>query len=263
MIDAAAFDQVAAGYDSTFTDTVLGRMLRERVWKVLAAQARPEQRVLELACGTGEDAVWLAQRGVEVVATDGAPGMVQIAQKKAEQAGVADRVNVYHCSLQELSGALPDWATELDGVFSNFGGLNAIGEWRPLAESLARQMRPDGWVLLVVMGQVCPWEIGWHLLHGQVRQAGRRLQGKAPAGVGEQTITVWYPSPQRLAKAFAPWFYPREIHSLGFWLPPAYLGHLVARLPRLARAANRLERVTARFTAGWGDHYLILLEKRL
>ena len=38
--DSAAFDQVAAGYDASFTDTTLGHMLRDRVWLHLGQRFR-------------------------------------------------------------------------------------------------------------------------------------------------------------------------------------------------------------------------------
>ena len=261
MIDAAAFDSVAAGYDDAFTHTPLGRLLRRRVWRLLPPLLRPGQRVLELACGTGEDALWLARRGIEVVATDGAPEMVRVTRQKAQQAGLAAAIDVRPCSLQQLATGLPSWAAGLDGVLSNFGGVNTIAHWRPLARALAGQVRPGGWALLVVMGPICPWEIGWHLLHGQWRRAVRRLRQPALPRVGGQTIPIWYPSPRQLAQAFAPWFRLDQTHSLGLWLPPTYLGHLVARRPRLAAALNRLEEATARFTGGWGDHYILLLRR--
>jgi len=261
MIDTTAFDRVAAGYDSTFTHTSFGRLVRRRVWHLLTPRLRPGQRVLELACGTGEDALWLARQGVQVLATDGAAEMVRLARQKARQAELEERVQVHHCSLQQLAAGLPPWAIELDGVFSNFGGLNTIKEWRPLAQALAGQVQPDGWALLVVMGPVCPWEIGWHLLHGQIRRAGRRLRQPAQARVGGQTIPVWYPSPRQLAQAFTPWFCAEQTWSLGLWLPPTYLGHLIAGRPRLAATLNRIEQATAPFTGGWGDHYVLLLRR--
>lgn len=261
MIDAAAFDSVAADYDDTFTHTRLGRILRRRVWQLLTPQLRPGMRVLELACGTGEDALWLARQGITVLATDGAPGMVQVTRKKARQAGLLDAIDVRPYPLQELATGLPPWVTGLDGVFSNFGGLNTVGQWRPLARALAGRVQPGGWALLVVMGPICPWEIAWHLLHGQLRRARRRLRQPARAQVGGHTIPVWYPSPGQLTRAFSPWFRPDHLSSLGLWLPPTYLGHLVDRWPLPAAALNRLEEATARYTGGWGDHYVLLLRR--
>ena len=45
------------------------------------------ERVLELNCGTGEDAVHLARRGVRVLATDNSPRMLAAARSKIARAG--------------------------------------------------------------------------------------------------------------------------------------------------------------------------------
>ena len=78
-----AFDELASTYDETFTDTVVGRTLRRMVWARMARAFRAGQRVLELGCGTGEDAIRLAEAGVRVVATDPSSHMLQLAREKA------------------------------------------------------------------------------------------------------------------------------------------------------------------------------------
>ena len=45
-------------------------------------------RALDLGCGTGQIAVPLAQKGYSIVGVDRAPGMLQAAREKADQAGV-------------------------------------------------------------------------------------------------------------------------------------------------------------------------------
>ncbi|HRQ40291.1 MAG TPA: class I SAM-dependent methyltransferase [Chloroflexota bacterium] len=280
-MDPSAFDAFAPTYDADFTHTWLGQLLRQRVWRVLAQQFTAGRHLLELACGTGEDAVWLAQQGILVTATDGSAEMVRATAVKAEQAGVSERVTAVPLSLQDLvAGRNPysvtrhpimdyrlritDYGlpiTDYDGVVSNFGGLNTIGEWRPLAESLAGLVKSGGKLVLVVMGPWCPWEVGWHLLHGEWGTAVRRFRSSAPAAIGKNTIPIWYPSARRLRQEFAPWFDHVHTESLGLWLPPSYLGHLVERWPRLFTRLNRWERRTARLTGGWGDHYVLVLER--
>jgi ubiquinone/menaquinone biosynthesis C-methylase UbiE len=76
-VDPAAFDVFAPTYDVDFTQTRLGKMLRGRVWQVLERYFSPGDHVLELACGTGEDACWLAEWGIRVTATDGSAEMVE------------------------------------------------------------------------------------------------------------------------------------------------------------------------------------------
>ncbi|RMF27610.1 MAG: class I SAM-dependent methyltransferase, partial [Chloroflexi bacterium] len=184
----SAFDAVAASYDATFTHTPLGRRLREAVWTHLAAAFRPGHHVLELGCGTGEDALWLARRGVRVTATDASPAMLAIARHKAEAARLTDRIT---CARLDLAAPEREWPSgpiprrgPYDGAFANFGVLNGLPDRRPLAQALARWVRPGGQVILVVMGPLCPWEIGWHLLHGQVRTALRRFRSGVEAHIG-------------------------------------------------------------------------------
>ncbi len=267
MEDAQAFDALAEEYDSTFTHTRLGRMLRARVWERLAELVDEGDHVLELACGTGEDAVWLARRGAHVTATDGSPQMLAIARAKVEAAGLADRVTFARLDLanpliEEATGGRNDEML-FDVAFSNFGGLNVLDDWRPLAEFLAARLKPAGRVMLVVMGPACPWEILWHMAHAQPRAAMRRLRQPAMFQVDDQTaIPIWYPLARRLRRDFASWFDHLHTESLGFWLPPGYLAHLVERHPRVFAHLDLLDRRTARLFRDWGDHYIIILRKR-
>lgn len=264
------FDAVAGDYDADFTDTPLGRMLRRRVWSILDRYFAAGDKVLELACGTGEDAVWLAKRGASVRAFDGSAEMTRIARSKVALNGLSDRVSVRQCSLEQVAGSGLQVAGGreqvvdsplFDGVFSNFGGLNAIGNWRPLAEALGGMVRDGGKLVLVVMGPYCPWEIGWHLAHGRPGVAFRRIGGRTTAKVGGHTMAVWYPAAARLRRDFSPWFRCVSVESLGLWLPPTYLGHLVERWPGLFFRLHRLEEACARFTGGWGDHFVVVFER--
>lgn len=283
FVNPTAFDAFAGDYDTDFTHSKLGRLLRPRVWEKLAQYFSPGQHVLELACGTGEDAVWLAQQGVRLTATDGSAEMVRQAQAKAEAAGVSNQIEVVQISLQEIgdpptvrdsssfvlrplpvsSGRRTAVSGQLfDGVFSNFGGLNTIGRWGALAESLATIIRPGGTAILVPMGPFCPWEILWHAGHGQLQTAFRRWQNSAPAQIGEATIPIWYPSASRLRADFAPWFKHLHTESLGLWLPPSYLDQFVNRWPKFFAALNKVEKATARLTKSWGDHFIIIFQRR-
>lgn len=268
LAQGAPFDGAAATYDATFTDTRLGRLLREAVWARLARHFQPGMRILELNCGTGEDAIWLARRGLHVTATDSSPAMLAVAQAKAERAGVADRV-VFRLVDLARSGdwrvGNRDWGGRFDGVLSNFGGLNCVADRRPLAASLARVVRPGGRVALVVMGPLYPWEVAWHLAHGEVRTAFRRFRSGVEARVGDgAAVRVWYPAPRRLRGEFAPCFRHLETVGIGLLLPPSYLDHLVEQWSRLfellASADRRLGDLPP---AAWlSDHYLSVFERR-
>jgi ubiquinone/menaquinone biosynthesis C-methylase UbiE len=239
----AAFDHVAAQYDVDFTHTPLARALRMVVWTRLAAHFHTGDQVLELNCGTGEDAAWLAQRGVRVMATDLSPAMLNVTERKAREHSVSELIETRVLDLA-APPALPE--ERVDGAFSNFGGLNCINDLRPLAGYLGEVVRPGGTILLVPMNRWCVWEIAWHLLHLQPGTALRRLRSAGvEAHVDGGKLQVWYPGIPALRRTFGPMFQLKRVIGLGVFLPPSYLEPVVAKRPRLWCWLMRLERVTA------------------
>jgi SAM-dependent methyltransferase len=252
VIDAA-FDDLAATYDRDFTASVVGQHQRRAVWRRLDAVFIPGMRVLEINCGTGEDAVFLARRGVSVVATDQSARMVAIARAKAAEAAVSDRVTFAELAVESLDEALG----RFDGVLSNFGGLNMVESLPDVARRLASLTNAGGTVVLCVMGRWVPWEWGWYLLRAQPRTAFRRVKGHAEW----RGHTVRYPTIAELRRAFRPEFRLSRAAAVGALLPPSYANAWASRHPRVVRLLDRWER---RWETRWplpalGDHVLVEL----
>ena len=95
--------------------------MRAAVWTRCAARFRPGFRILEMNCGTGEDAQWLAARGMQVLATDISPRMIEVSRRKLASAPENQAVQFLTLSWEQL-GTLE--AEPFDGMLSNFGGLN-------------------------------------------------------------------------------------------------------------------------------------------
>ena len=83
-MSSALFDAAADTYDETFVNTNVGKLQRARVWNYLDS-ILPDKplHILELNCGTGKDAVWFADKGHNVTATDISDKMLEIAKNKA------------------------------------------------------------------------------------------------------------------------------------------------------------------------------------
>ena len=73
----AAFDRVAPRYDELWTNTDVGRLQREAVWRHIDPLFRAGSRIVDLGCGTGADAVHLSGAGVHVSAFDASREMVR------------------------------------------------------------------------------------------------------------------------------------------------------------------------------------------
>ena len=127
----AVFDTLAGSYDTAFTDTALGRLLRQDAWHWLDGSFRAGDRVLDLGCGTGEDAIHLAARGVTVVATDVSEEMLDVASAKAQAAGSRDLVKFARVDLEaDDLGARLAALGPFDGAYSDFGAVNALSDRR-------------------------------------------------------------------------------------------------------------------------------------
>jgi SAM-dependent methyltransferase len=254
------FNALAADYDASFTGTPLGAVLRQAVQRRLDARFAPGSRVLEIACGTGEDAVHLGRRGVRVLATDASEAMIERARAKVAAAGLAGIVEPRRLAIEELA-SLAGPFDSFDGAFSDFGGLNCVADLPAAARDLAALLRPGAALLLCVMGPLVPWEWAGFLGRGEPGKAFRRLRR---GGVPWRGVTVRYPSPAILRSAFAPAFRPVRLSAVGALLPPTEWEGWAARHPRLlavlARWERRLETVPP---LPWlADHYLLELVRR-
>lgn len=73
---STAFDRVASRYDELWTNTDVGRLQREAVWRHVDPLFRQGARIIDLGCGTGTDARHFARAGIHVSAFDASPEMV-------------------------------------------------------------------------------------------------------------------------------------------------------------------------------------------
>jgi SAM-dependent methyltransferase len=255
---ASPFDALAGAYDESFTHTDLGRRLRAAVWHHLDIAFASGARILELGCGTGEDALHLAARSVRVVATDASAAMVDQATRKARESGHDSLMTARVLSFEELPGAEPPLGP-FDGAFSDFGAVNCSSDLGAVAGALGQLLVPGSPLLLVALGRYVPWEWAWFLRRSEPARAFRRL---ARGGVTWRGLAVHYPSPRQLASAFSPWFRRRKLVALGALLPPSYAAHSVSphTLDLLDRWERRLEGAAP--LAWLADHFLLEMERR-
>jgi SAM-dependent methyltransferase len=255
------FDGVATAYDTHFTHTPIARWLRERVWSRLEYLFQPGMRVLELGCGTGEDAVHLAKRGIQLIATDASPKMLEATQAKAQTAGV-----ILQTHLLDLNDPTT-WQIEglFDGVYSNFGALNCTPRWLELGTWLAEKTRPGAHLGFGVMGRFCLWETVWHGLHLEWRIASRRWSGQGIAILEDGTsLKVFYPTIKEFRESMGTTFEQTHLMGLGVFLPSTASFKMVEARPNVQKILTRLETsVTPRFP--WyhaADHFWLELGRR-
>jgi SAM-dependent methyltransferase len=110
-------------------------------------------RALDLGCGEGADAIWLARRGWHVTATDISRVVLGRAAGHAEAAGVADLVDWQH---HDLGESFP--SGEFNLVSAHF--LHSLGDMprERILRTAAAAVAPGGVLLVVGHSGPPPWD---------------------------------------------------------------------------------------------------------
>ncbi|HEV2272524.1 MAG TPA: class I SAM-dependent methyltransferase [Acidobacteriaceae bacterium] len=257
----AAFDNIAWDYDRLFTESVIGRAQRNAVWAVLARTFKKNDNILELNCGTGEDAIFLAGNDISVFACDASGQMIARAEDRLRHLSIRAPAFFRELPTERIGELHPE--TQFDGAFSNFSGLNCVADLDAVASSLANLVKPDGRLVLCFSTRFCLNEILYFLARGQWRKAVRRCTGSSQVTLGNERFTVYYPAIRRIRRSFASHFRLYSCTGIGVTVPPSYLEGWVREHPVLFRILRRLERPLAKLPIlrSTGDHVLLCFER--
>jgi ubiquinone/menaquinone biosynthesis C-methylase UbiE len=242
---AAYFDQLAVRYDAVWTNSPTGRLQREAVWRHLDPLIRRGDRVLDIGCGTGDDALHFAQLGGQVLALDISPEMVRVARGKGVNARVLPIEGIH---------AL---AVAFDLVLSNFGGFNCVRDLSAIRQTLARLVRPEGYLAVCLMGRFCLRESAHYALRGRFKKAARRWRGETLTSAG---LRVFYPTLKRVRQALSPSFDLVADVGIGVSVPPSFIeGTPAPLLNTFALLDARIE--SSRIGRAIGDHRLFVFRR--
>jgi SAM-dependent methyltransferase len=149
--------------DEEFWDRRYGE--HEHIWSgnpnvVLVREAAdlPPGSALDLGCGEGADAIWLARRGWRVPAVDISGVAVDRTARHAAAAGVADRIDSRRL---DLGTSFPAGVHDLVSAQYLHSPRDGMPRERIL-RAAAAAVAPGGMLLVVGHGGVAPWEAGSH-----------------------------------------------------------------------------------------------------
>lgn len=255
-----AFSAQAPSFDDMDHANPIITWMRGRVHGIHDRYIRANDQVLEVAGGTGIDALRMAARGARVTATDIAPGMITEMHAKVANAGLSERVEVIRMDVHDLS---PIGGRIFDHVTSNFGGLNCSDRLPEVVRSLALHVRQGGTLILVVMPPYCLWELASFAKRGLGSAARRWKSTGALSDVEGTTFTTWYYTPSDLVGAVTDLCDIMECRPLGLCCPPPHHGPRAVQFPAPYRALMLLDDAMARWAwqASFADHYMLVLRR--
>lgn len=166
----SGYDALASSYDDLMADGAYRRRA-DFLERMFRRGGRPVQSVLDLACGTGTIACLLAERGYEVIATDGSEEM--LTQAAAKAAGLETPPLFLQQSMPHLQLLQP-----VDAAVSTLDSLNYLTKKRDLQETFRRVyrwLRPGGQFIFDVN---TPYKL-------------RRMDGEMYMDETEESFCVW------------------------------------------------------------------------
>jgi ubiquinone/menaquinone biosynthesis C-methylase UbiE len=258
---ALVFDQMATEYDDVFTNSAIGRAQRDAVWSVLPQIFQSGDHILELNCGTGEDALFLARTGVSVTACDASEQMIKVASSRLRREAPDASIEFNLLPTERLRDLQSK--TMFDGAFSNFSGLNCVADLGQTAEDLSKLLSPGASLLICLSTRFCISEMLWFALHGNFRKAFRRCSGHATAKAGEFTVDVYYPTVRKLQALFSPSFVLRSLAGVGVTVPPSYVEAWIRNHPKLLDMLRKIDKAISNHPGFrvLGDHVLLHFER--
>ena len=198
------FDRIAGLYDRMNTVMTVGLHHQWRRRAADLAVLSPGDRALDVATGTGDLALELAQRvspGGEVVATDFSERMLELARAKAS----ARSVQVAEIVIRPANALdLPFDDDEFDAATVGFGARNFSDLELGLRE-MARVVRPGGRVVVleITTPQKPPLSQFFELWFDRVVPALGRLAGDAQAYSYLPNSVRRFPGPRELAETMS------------------------------------------------------------
>ena len=161
---------------------------KPRVWSgrvntrlVEIAGGLPAGRVLDLGCGEGADAIWLAEQGWNVLGVDVSPTALERARADADAAGVGDRIELVQL---DLGSGFP--AGVFDLISAQFLHSQVAMDRPAILRAALHALAPGGSLLIVDHAEGPPWASKLH--HHEFPSAESVLAGLAPDPAGWRPV---------------------------------------------------------------------------
>jgi SAM-dependent methyltransferase len=213
----------AVVYDRFFVDS----KIRSDVLKIADRFFTTGMRLLDVGCGTGEDAIHFAQRGLTVTAIDISPAVIGRLMVKCG--------NTVRCEVADMRTYTQH--DIFDGVFSNFSAINYVSELDWLSRF---RLKPGAHLVFTTLGRFYPLESAVFLLKGRPRMAVRRFRRSCDGQIDGIHFKVFYHSLRTLRMALGKRFELKEVTGLRALRPIPELDHL--QRFQIVRLLNPIDR---------------------
>jgi len=205
---AACLDSGTHGHGGELESNPVLLLFRHFFQTRLLRLFAPGCHVLELGCGTGEDALLLAGKGVHVHVLEASSTGLERARAKATERGLAQVVRFEQQQAEELTEL---GSARYDGAYASSGALLGA-DLAAIGRGLSSVLRPDASVLLSIVG---PRPLPAMLERGLTGQGTPRRTPWADGAAGPSR----FPSPRQVRRSLGAAFRWQRDCALGVLVP--------------------------------------------
>ena len=265
------FDDLAPSYDTDIAGNEITIRMRKIFRRALLDAFHPGERVIEIGCGTGIDALWLVEQGLEVVATDISQGMVDRVAEKARAMGLRSSLLCRKLAAKDIGVLGQEFGLEsFDGAYSHAGALNMEPELARVPAQLGPLLREHSPFVCSVINRTSLFEIVFYLSVLRPRKAFRRLGDPVPIPISRSgplqryVVPSRFYTPRETRRIFEERFVLEKLQAMELFLPPANLTGEYSFLKPIFAPLEALERQlsTTYPWNGWGHHTIFTFRRR-
>ena len=146
------YEDLARDYDCRFNNPRLNYM--RSVEKMVLLESLKPGMILDIGCGTGEQSLFLAKRGYQVLGVDISREMLAKANENAKEGMLKDNLSLVIASAE----ALPFRDKSFDSLISIFGVFNHIPKADHAFQETHRVLKSGGRAVFTVVNR---WNLTW------------------------------------------------------------------------------------------------------
>ncbi len=256
------FSNISHQYEMLDKTSSLILWMRDRIRAHLIKNLSATGTILEINCGSGIDAVYLAKKGYEVHATDVAGGMIDYVKSKTISQQLEGKLSCEILSFKELHKLN---AKRYTNIFSNFGGLNcsSLNELEKVFDSFKDVLEPNGTITLVIMPKLCMWEV-FKIFRGKKNAFRRFNKNGVFANIAGEKVRTYYHSSKEIKALLKNNFTNFRVENICVLGPTGNHVDFPKEHPFIFKILNAFNTFSNNipFLRGYGDYYIISAQIR-
>lgn len=250
-------DNIAESYDDILNKNRFSEILRLLFQNILIQNIQHGNRILDLGCGTGEDALFLAKKGFSVTGVDISQKMIEIAEKKAVTKDYNENLQFF-CSDMEIF--IIENTNKFDVIFSNFNAVNYVRDLNSFSANASTALNEDGKLIFTVLNKLSISEVFYNFLRLNFKKSWEAVFNRK--GLLLTDLNIFFPG--TFVDFFKDHFRVKRITGIGIFIPPHNLTGMYNKLSFAIPFLLWLEKLISSVFPFYClcDHYIIEMQKR-